>query len=264
MPYYRTPGTVRRAVEAVLAQTHTDLRLYVVNDADTLTPPWPKLADITDERLIRIDLPTNRGRYFADAAVIAASTEEWIAIHDSDDAARPDWLATLIGLCTTPDTVAAIAPQDVHRLDGTVVHEPVTRPTGRVVSMTHLAHHAAVYRGDIARRIGGHPGFRIGFDTLWLNVVAMYGRLGIADRTLYDRYVRPGSLFTHPATRPGSVTRTQTVLKLRNLYRQALRAVDPARIIREDVPLDLRAAVAATADAIRGGTLTVARGEPRL
>jgi glycosyltransferase involved in cell wall biosynthesis len=263
MPYYRTPGTIRRAVDAVLAQTYTDLRLYVVNDADTLSPPWPMLDDITDERLVRIELPTNRGRYFADAAVIAASSEEWIAIHDSDDAARPDWLATLMHLCTCLDAVAAVAPQLVHRPDGSIVHEALAIPAIPPSRMKHIAHHAALYRGDVARGIGGHPGFRVGFDTLWVNIFAMLGRIGVADHALYDRYVRRDSLFNAAATRPGSVMRTQSVRNLHKLYRSALTSVDPASIIRQDVPLDLREAVTATADAIRDGTLTVARGEPR-
>ena len=66
MPYYACPATLGRAVESVLGQTHRDLTLVVVNDGDRRSP-WPLLADIDDDRLVRFDLAENRGRYFADA-----------------------------------------------------------------------------------------------------------------------------------------------------------------------------------------------------
>lgn len=257
MPYWRTPGTVRRAVDAVLAQTHGDLILYVVNDGDTVTPPWPALADITDERLHRVDLPTNRGRYFCDASVIAAAVSPWLAIHDADDWAEPDWLASLLAACTAPPVVAAVSPQCVHTPLAAAV-EPVRMPDTLPVRMRHLAHHAAVYRTTTAQTIGGHPGYRIGFDSLWTNVMRMLGEVAVVDRPLYHRQVRPGSLTTDPRTRPGSAERWTARRNLNRLYARAVTAADPAKVIREDVPTDLADLVKQTAQGIREGTLTAA------
>jgi glycosyltransferase involved in cell wall biosynthesis len=261
MPYYRSLTTVRRAVQAVLAQTHTDLTLYVINDGDTVTPPWPALAGITDPRLIRIDLPANRGRYFCDAAVIAAADREsWIAIHDADDWAEPDWLATLLAACDRPGVVAAVAPQHVH--GRTVVLEPVREPMRAAPArMRHLAHHAAVCRAEVARRIGGHPGYRIGFDSLWTNVLTMLGDVAVVDRPLYHRQIRPDSLTTAAATRHGSPARHAVRRSLNRLYRLALAADDPARVIRDDVPTDLADLVAEAAQGIRDGTLAADAGK---
>lgn len=256
MPYYRTQATVRRAVDAVLGQTMPHLRLYLVNDGDHTTPPWPMVADITDPRLIRIDLPANRGRYFCDAAVIAQASEPWIAIHDADDWAEPDWLAQLLAAALTTGSVAAVAPQWVH--GRTSVLEPVhTALTPAPGPMRHLAHHAAVYRTDVAKRIGGHPGFRIGFDTLWTNIVAMCGPVAVVDRPLYHRGIRPGSLTTHRLTRRGSAARQQARRRLGDLYGRAVVADDPAQVIRDDVPPALAAEVSAAADGIRDGSLAV-------
>lgn len=110
MPYYRSPETVRRAVDAVLGQTHTNLTLIVTNDGDQDTPPWPALADITDPRLVRFELPENRGRYFADAVTLAACDTPWFAIHDADDEAEPTWLSTLLRLNQEQGKKVALTP----------------------------------------------------------------------------------------------------------------------------------------------------------
>lgn len=260
MPYYRTPDTVRRAVDAVLGQTYTDLILVVVNDGDTDTPPWPHLVDVDDRRLVRVDLPTNRGRYFCDAAVLAAAPpwrESRFAIHDADDWAEPDWLARLVAACETPGTVAAVCPQYVHGARATVL-EPVVRPVvARPGRFRHLAHHAGVYRTDTAQRIGGHPGYRIGFDSLWTNLMAMLGTVAVVDRPLYHRQVRPESLTTSRATGRGSRARHDARRALEVLYAQCMASADPARQVRDDVPADLADLVAQAARGILDGRLAV-------
>jgi predicted O-methyltransferase YrrM len=271
MPYYRSPRTIRRAVDAVLAQTHTDLVLCVVNDGDTDTPPWPHLADITDPRLVRVDLPVNRGRYFADAAVIAAAVGPWIAIHDADDQAHPDWLAALVGACTTTGAVAAVCTHYVHGATVTALEPPRTAPvwgdewTGEYAllarpapgMMRHLAHHSGVYRTDIAQRVGGHPRYRIGFDSLFTNVVAMLGPVAVVEAPLFHRYIQPGSLTTAAGTRPGSAARLSVRRTLNLLYRRAVRAADPAQVIRDDVPQDLADLVDEAARGILDGSMAV-------
>lgn len=263
MPYYRTPSTVRRAVDAVLGQSYPDLVLVVVNDGDTTTPPWPELADIDDDRLVRIDLPDNHGRYFCDAAVLAAapaSRESRFAIHDSDDAAHPDWLWRLLEACDAPGVVAAVCPQYVHGARGAML-EPIVRPVvARPGRLRHLAHHAAVYRTDVAQRIGGHPGFRVGFDSLWTNVFAMLGTVAVVDRPLYHRYVRPGSLTTSRATGRGSQLRHDSRRALEVLYASCMAAADPAQRIRDDVPSDLADLVAQATQGILDGSLAVVPG----
>lgn len=257
MPYWRTPGTVRAAVDAVLAQTYDDLLLYVVNDGDHTSPPWAELADVEDPRLIRVDLPDNRGRYFADAVVLAATSAPWFAIHDADDLAEPDWLATLLGACHHNEWVAAFAPQDVVRLDGTTYREPVGDLTPTPGRLKHLAHHAGVYVTDALRAVGGpHPGYRVGFDTLLPVLMAMHGPVGAVDRVLYRRILRPGSLTTAPATRRGSSVRRRARLNL-DLLLSRCWAGGPTAAAADHGPA-LTALVASTAEAVRAGDLSPA------
>ncbi len=72
IPSYGAIQLLRRAVDSILAQTHRNLTLLVINDGNP-TPLWPALADIDDARLVRFDMDTNRGRYFADGVAIAAT-----------------------------------------------------------------------------------------------------------------------------------------------------------------------------------------------
>jgi len=69
LSYFQRKEQVRRATESILGQTYTNLTLIVVNDGDD-DPPWDQLADIRDSRLVRFDLKSNHGRYFADAVVL--------------------------------------------------------------------------------------------------------------------------------------------------------------------------------------------------
>ncbi len=251
MPYWRTPSTIRRAVDAVLGQTHTDLRLYVVNDGDHVTPPWPELADITDPRLVRVELAENRGRYFCDAAVLAATQAPWFAIHDADDVASPYWLATLADACERNEWVAAFAPQFVVER-GLTRLEPVASELIPGVRLRHLAHHAAVYRTTTLRNTGGpHPSYRIGFDTLLVNLVALAGPIGVVGSPLYTRHIRAGSLATNPSTGRGSLARRQSRRDMEVLWVRARRDGLPAVVA--DVPADLTAAVDLVAQKIRTG-----------
>ncbi len=221
MPYWRTPATVRAAVDAVLSQTYADLVLYVVNDGDRRYPPWTALADIDDPRLHRIDLDDNRGRYFTDAAVLAATDTPWFAIHDADDTAAPTWLEWLLSAADAEGWDAVFAPQTVIGLDGVARREEVGS-LAPVRRLRHVAHHAGVYRTQALRDVGGpHPAFRIGYDTLLVNLLTMRHHVGAIDRPVYTRRIRPNSLTTTPETASGSPARRAARRELQRLYARA-------------------------------------------
>lgn len=252
MPYWHTPATIARAAESILAQTHTALRLVVVNDGDTETPPWPTLAHIADPRLVRFDLTVNRGRYFADAVTLAACDTPWFAICDADDWAEPGWLEASIREANHGGLDAVYAPQWVHAGEAQPGHlEPVGAFDRHRRHLVHVAHHAALYRTSALRAIGGpHPGFRIGYDTLMAHLMALTGRAGALDRPFYHRVIRAGSLTTSPATGYGSACRVGNAARLQALY-DACRAARSAAPAIADMPAQMRAAVDAEAARLR-------------
>lgn len=254
MPYWKTPDTIARAVSSILAQTHKDLILVVVNDGDHETPPWPELAHINDPRLIRFDLPENRGRYFADAVVLAATQTPYFAICDADDWAENEWLAGSLDMAQRYDLDAVYPALMVHRDAHSAGRLERVGSLDRQTlgpHLRHVAHHVALYRTRTLRGIGGpHPGFRVGYDTLMSSLMVLTGRARATHRPLYHRLLRPGSLTRAPATGYASPYRQQAARRLQQLYTACL-AEGCAGPAIGDVSPQLRAQVDAEAARLR-------------
>ena len=243
MPTYQTPQKLlRRAVESVLAQTHDDLLLVLVEDGE----PAPHVP-IDDDRLVRIRLPHNRGRYFSDAVVTEAIADRpdlvWI-VHDADDWSEPQRLERLLPAL---EDGAAVAPYWRHQHNRDFVQEP---SRGRLLlpkqGFVHLAHWCSgAYTSERVQRAGGiHPGFRVGFDTLFVRLLAMTGPVGIGRHPDYHWCRRSsGSLTTSEATRFGSSARATAKKRLSALDDAAWLArshgEDVAAVVRADVEPDL-------------------------
>lgn len=210
IPVWRSPDTVRRAVEAVLSQTHRDLTAIVVNDGDhdPDTYPWPHLADIDDPRLIRFDLPENRGRYFADAVVLAAvdDADSYFTVHDADDAARPTWLQAQMEAAQKHTASAVFCS---HLLHGLTSRTPRTEHPQRYTGeFRHHAHMAGLWKTQFLKDLGGpRPDFRVGYDTMLTGAAMATRKCYLHREVLYDRYLQKGSLTKAPGTRIGSQLR---------------------------------------------------------
>lgn len=210
------PDLLRRAVDAVLGQTHGDLRLVVVGDGPGA--PLSALDDITDERLIRFHLAANRGRYFADAVTLAACGTPWWTIHDDDDEAAPEWLEKMLAAAgDTADVV--LTAQRVIGIHVPEVIEPVVPWQGR--DLAHHAHMAGLWRTSYLRAVGGpHPRYRVGWDTIMTGTPMIPGLadVRVVDVPLYTRYRRYGSLTTAPETGMRSRVRLRCITHMRALW----------------------------------------------
>ena len=226
IPYYRCSAYILRAVESVLAQTYENLVVVVLNDGDT-DPPWKVLGHINDPRLVRFDLNANRGRYFADAVVLAATPDAYFLVQDADDWSEPERVASLFRRLREEHASAAVSAIRRHRLrmrgpailqeeTSQRLHEPLTS------RLRDPAHHSGLYRVDRLQAIGGYyGGFRLGYDTLLLNLLLMTGRIAYADQLLYNRTIRPDSLTSAPETGCRSRTRAEVRRRLQDLYSSA-------------------------------------------
>lgn len=236
MPYYGCPETIRRAVLAVLAQTMPDFRLVVVNDGES-AGVWGAIADIEDPRLVRFDLPENRGRYFCDAVVLAATRSEWFAVHDADDAAEPGWLATMLELAShiRPPRDWVSTAQSVEAADGTWVTEKPKVSIPRA-TLVHYAHMAGLYRTEWLREVAGgvHPAYRVGYDSLLSMIARQFGNGVNIATPLYNRFRRAGSLTDAPETGMRSKYRRQERAKLVDLWRRIRNTDVPAEVIRAE------------------------------
>ncbi|MDQ3669761.1 MAG: glycosyltransferase, partial [Actinomycetota bacterium] len=225
IPYYGCKAYIRRAVESVLAQTHRNLVVVVVNDADP-DPPWDELATIDDPRLVRFDLTANGGRYLADAIVLAASPSPYLLIHDADDWSEPDRVEKLLRRLVEQRADVAVSSIEVSRARSGIrrVGRPLLdAPLGPRVR--HRVDHYALFRTDALVRVGGcYGGLRIGYDTLLMNLMLMTASVALVDEPLYHRVIRPGSLTTSSTTGFGSRERARAQQEVERRYRLAYEA----------------------------------------
>lgn len=261
MPTYQTPPELLdRAVRSVLDQTHRDLKLVLMADGHRLMAS--RLPQ--DDRLIvhrvmptivRGQRPASHGRYFLDAVTTSlARDDEVVIIHDADDWSEPDRLERLLPVMRDG---AAIARYWRHQKKRAFVQEPARHrfqtPTEH---FTHIGHWCSgAYTGERIRRAGGiHPGFRVGYDTLFVRMIALTGKVGISQHAAYHWEQRDGgSLTTSKETGFRSAHREAAKKQLIRLNLEAWhrRHDDPGAVIREDVPADLAEQVAAEAELLR-------------
>jgi hypothetical protein len=179
----------------------------VVNDGDPVHPA--ELDDITDPRLVRYKLAANRGPYYAHEVVrrATAGRDDFFAVQDADDVSHPRRLEWLVHALTERST----APGAVSMIGGAYggkSHDPARRAVSR--SFRHRACHAGLWRSWALEMIGGYyGGFRIGWDTMIVSALALYGEtvapigeepIVWVPELLYDIRARPDSLTRSPLT----------------------------------------------------------------
>jgi glycosyltransferase involved in cell wall biosynthesis len=220
VPYYGCREYVGAAVASVLAQTHENLVVVVVNDGDP-EPPWDVLSDVDDRRLVRFDLPRNRGRYFADQVVLQATDAPFLLIQDADDWSEPRRVEVLLRELRQAHAAAAFSASfrcsKVARADG------MRQPFGP--GFVHRGNFTGLYRTEALRAVGGfYAGFRVGFDSFVVNAVGMTAPVAVCDEPLYHWRSRPDSLTAAPDTGGGSDLRRRELRAMRRLYTEAFAA----------------------------------------
>lgn len=87
IPYYNRKNSIQHAVDSVLAQTHQNLQIIIVDDG-SIEP----LEFFGGDRITIIRHDTNKGAAAARNTAIQATKTDWIAFLDSDDLWQKDKL----------------------------------------------------------------------------------------------------------------------------------------------------------------------------
>jgi glycosyltransferase involved in cell wall biosynthesis len=225
LPYFQCKQQVRRAVESILGQTHTDLTLVVVNDGDD-DPPWDQLADIRDPRLLRFDLKSNHGRYFADAVVLNATADPYFLVQNANDWSDPERISISLEVIREDHADAAISAEYQYRMiAGKVVSKVkkgyATMNRSLTYSFENRASYCGLFRTEALREIGGtYAGFHTGYGVLLLHFLLMTGSVSYIGDPLYHRVIQSDSFKHGTGTRMISATRREVALQLEKLYNE--------------------------------------------
>jgi glycosyltransferase involved in cell wall biosynthesis len=89
MPCFNVASFIGEAIESIIAQSHTDWELIIIDDAST-DETKQIINSYTDKRIRMINLPTNVGNYAARNIGIKECKGKYIAMADADDVYQTD------------------------------------------------------------------------------------------------------------------------------------------------------------------------------
>jgi hypothetical protein len=202
MPTFNTADKMLlKAVNSVLNQTETRLRLYVVNDS-TDNKCWSCLKHITDPRLIRVQMPVNSGTYACHSFVLSQTTTLWWSPFDSDDYAEPTRYATLLANCGDKEVYLG-GYADV---TGTkcVPRPPLAGPRGSKITPAirwQTSWAAGLWKTEWVRKAGGiNWTFKCGYDSALQTLAIQFSDFGVDKDTGYSYVHHANSLTTAKTT----------------------------------------------------------------
>jgi glycosyltransferase involved in cell wall biosynthesis len=199
MPVYNAEATLAKAIGSVLAQTHSDLELVVVDDGSS-DRSWAIVEDFArrDPRVRPIGPRRNGGVASARNAALDAASGSYIAFLDSDDWWHEQKLeAQFETLRATGANVAYAAYRRVDEAgrDLSLVDPPESLHYQGLLKSNYIGHLTGLYRRDI----GEFRFLRIGHEdyAFWLDV------LRVAGKAVKARHPEPLAYYT---VRAGSLS----------------------------------------------------------
>lgn len=107
IPYFGTLHYLREAVASVLAQTRSDWRLIVIDNAGP-EPAADFVAGLGDDRITARRNATNLGMVGNWNACVEAATTPWVTLLHADDRLHPEYAAAVLAAADANPHVAAV------------------------------------------------------------------------------------------------------------------------------------------------------------
>jgi glycosyltransferase involved in cell wall biosynthesis len=194
MTAYNTSHLVEAAVRSVLAQTHQNFELMVIDDASTDdTLDILKKLKASDARMRVFHSPTNHGTYWSKNWCVNAATGNFIATLDSDDTSNPERLQMQLGaLMSNPKTVATTARW--RRINDAGQELEIDGRRERMAAISLMFR-----RTDVRKKMGFYDSVRISADTEFITrMETIFGKKNVRHlrHHLYTGLLRDGSLTT--------------------------------------------------------------------
>ena len=133
MTTFRTGIRASAAIASVLAQTHQNLELIVVDDASgDDTPLLARAWADRDPRVRCVVLPRNVGTYAAKRIGLEYASGEFVTCHDSDDWSHPEKIARQLAPLLSNRSIAGTVSNLVRMQDDGVFHARAVYPLMRL------------------------------------------------------------------------------------------------------------------------------------
>lgn len=195
MTAYNTGHLVEKAVRSVLAQSHKNLELMVIDDASTDNTLAVLQALAKEDTRMRVFAsPTNHGTYWSKNWCLRSAKGDFVAFHDSDDFSAPDRLRIQLGaLLSLKGTAACTCRwQRVDAAGNTLV---VDGQEERMAAISLM-----IDRRQVLEKAGFFDCVRIAADTEYIHRLRhVFGWHGVKQlrQCLYTGLLREGSLTTN-------------------------------------------------------------------
>ena len=184
IPVFNVAPVIGRAIRSVLAQTHRDVQVFVVDDGSSDGSP-AEARSIGDLR-IRVIEQSNAGQASARNRGARSGSGDWIAFVDADDVVDEHWLETLLE-GTEGAGLAACGGRFVQG-DHTIVRRP--EQLGPEFYSNHIIFLPGLFavRREVFERAGGYDeSLRYSENTeLGLRLTAAASELGYNVRAMND------------------------------------------------------------------------------
>jgi len=203
LPAYNSAAHLGEAIHSVLAQTHRDLELLVIDDGSTDATPQ-LMATITDPRVRYIRHERNRGLVAVLNEGLELARGAYVARMDGDDVMRPRRLAEQVRTLNEDPGVAVVAgtvdlidadgrSAGVWATDRSTLTEAGIR---RMMPRTNcIAHPSVMIRRSALGGLRYNPAQPGAEDwDLWLRMLARGARIVKIDTPLLDYRIHPASV----------------------------------------------------------------------
>ncbi|MCK0067989.1 glycosyltransferase family 2 protein [Kordiimonas laminariae] len=193
MTAYNTSHLVEGAVRSVLAQSHKNFELMVIDDASTddTLDVLKKLAD-EDTRVRVFHSPANHGTYWSKNWCLSHARGKFVAFHDSDDLSDPMRLQTQLGAILSGNKTAVTCRW--RRVDGQGKPLNIDGLSERMAAISLM-----IRREEVLEKTGFFDSVRISADTEFITrLTQVFGMKQIHHmrQVLYTGLLRDGSLTT--------------------------------------------------------------------
>ncbi|MBL3675738.1 glycosyltransferase [Paracoccus sp. KCTC 42845] len=157
MPTFNRRWCISNAIASVMAQTHSNFELIIVDDASNDGTDYEVMNDFKDQikqgKIRYLKLPTNVGVSRARNIGLSHADSPWIAYADSDNTMRPYFLSMMANCIANHPEKDALYGRMININEGSIIGRPFEQ--GDLIRGNFIDLGVFCHRRSIATKLGG-------------------------------------------------------------------------------------------------------------